>query len=428
MPSAVLLEVRMRKPSFPLAAPLAPFAVRSFRFQWPADLLSSWAWEMEALILGWFVLVETGSVTFLTLFGAFAFIGTLFAPFTGVLADRWGRRGSLCAIRAFLAAMSCIIMTLAFLDLLRPAHVLPIVFLAGLVRPSDLVMRNSLIGDTMTPDKLMSALGLARVTMDSARIAGALAGTSLFAALGIGPAYLFVAGFYVLSFLFTLGVSHVQQESRTDVAAPLPSGMIAARWRELREGLSYSWSTPAVLGLMWLAFFVNFFAFPPTHSLMPYVAREVFHIDARGLGHLVAAFASGALLGSIIMTVAGDRLQSSRFMMTSMIGWYLMLGIFAWIDTLAVGLAVLFVTGLIHNFTMVSLSGVLLRDVEGRFRARVMGIRMLAVYGMPLGLLLSGPLIERFGYDVTVTLYVAGGIVMTVWIGTRWRRSLWVRS
>ena len=41
---------------------LAPFSVRSFRFQWPADLATSWAIEMEVLILGWYVLVESGSV------------------------------------------------------------------------------------------------------------------------------------------------------------------------------------------------------------------------------------------------------------------------------------------------------------------------------------------------------------------------------
>ena len=34
-------------------AMLAPFATRSFRFQWPADLLTSWAFEMETIILGW---------------------------------------------------------------------------------------------------------------------------------------------------------------------------------------------------------------------------------------------------------------------------------------------------------------------------------------------------------------------------------------
>ena len=47
----------------------APFAVRSFRYQFPADLLTSWGVEMEVLILGWFILVETGSVLLLTLYG-----------------------------------------------------------------------------------------------------------------------------------------------------------------------------------------------------------------------------------------------------------------------------------------------------------------------------------------------------------------------
>jgi predicted MFS family arabinose efflux permease len=421
----------MSQPPSLWSAPLAPFAVRSFRFQWPADLMSSWAVEMETLILGWFVLVETDSVFFLTLFGALTFIGTLLAPFSGVLADRLGRRAALCAMRAFLALMSCVIMGLAFAGELTPAHVLPIVFLTGLVRPSDLVMRNSLIGDTMTPDRLMAALGLSRVTMDTARIAGALAGTGLFAALGIGPAYLFVAAFYVTSFLLTLGVSHVDQRghqsSAPETRSRRPAAMIAAHWRELREGLGYAWSTPAVLGLMWLAFCINFFAFPLVYSMLPYVAREIYALDATGLGHLVAAFSSGSLIGGVIMTVAGDRLQSPRFMLAAVIGWYLVLGAFAFVGTKAVGVPVLIAMGFVHNLAMVSLSGVLLRDVEGRFRARVMGIRMLAVYGMPLGLLLAGVLIERGGYAMTGSFYAAGGVLTTVLIGWRWRRSMWAR-
>src|SRR5205807_5572800 len=48
---------------------LAPFRIRNYRFQWPADLLTSCAFEMETLILGWYVLVETRSVLLLTLFG-----------------------------------------------------------------------------------------------------------------------------------------------------------------------------------------------------------------------------------------------------------------------------------------------------------------------------------------------------------------------
>src|ERR1700759_614500 len=57
---------------------LAPFRIRSYRFQWPADLLTSWAFEMETLVLGWYVLVETNSVVMLTVFGALLYGGTLF--------------------------------------------------------------------------------------------------------------------------------------------------------------------------------------------------------------------------------------------------------------------------------------------------------------------------------------------------------------
>src|SRR5687768_3367512 len=56
------------------SAMLAPFRVRSFRFQFPADLATSWGIEMENLVLGWYILVETGSVVALTLFWALLYL------------------------------------------------------------------------------------------------------------------------------------------------------------------------------------------------------------------------------------------------------------------------------------------------------------------------------------------------------------------
>ena len=53
-------------------ATLAPFRVRSFRFQWPGDLAACWGFEMEMLILNWYVLVETKSVLLFTVFGRLA--------------------------------------------------------------------------------------------------------------------------------------------------------------------------------------------------------------------------------------------------------------------------------------------------------------------------------------------------------------------
>ena len=198
---------------------------------------------MENLILGWYILVETDSVFLLTLYASLQYLGTLVAPLFGVAGDRLGRRAVLCAIRAYYGVLAGVILTFAMTGALTPWHVFPIAFLMGLVRPSDLVMRNSLIGDTMPPASLMSALGLARTTMDTARIMGALAGAGLFAALGIGPAYVFVVAFYASSFALSLGVGG----AGAAVVSTSATGLRASRLRDLRDGFSYVWNTPAVL-------------------------------------------------------------------------------------------------------------------------------------------------------------------------------------
>ena len=179
---------------------------------------------------------------------------------------------------------------------------------------------------------------------------------------------------------------------------------------------------------MWLAFLINLTAIPMSHGLMAYVAKDVYGIDETGLSHLVAAFASGALLGSIVMATMGTRLRSPRFMMINMLIWYGLLSIFGQLETKAHGLAILILIGFFHSLAMISIAGVLLRAVSARFRGRVMGIRMLAVYGLPVGLLASSGMVGWIGYPATVSLYVIVGVVFMTLIGYRWRRSLWFRE
>ena len=139
---------------------------------------------MEALILGWFVLSTTGSVQQLVLFGALAWVGTLFSPFFGIVGDRVGVRTLLCATRGIYALLAAVLMLLTLNDALAPWHVFAIAAIAGLLKPSDMAMRHVLVGQTIRPESLMGALGISRTTSDTARIAGALAGTGGVALIG----------------------------------------------------------------------------------------------------------------------------------------------------------------------------------------------------------------------------------------------------
>jgi hypothetical protein len=70
----------------------------------------------------------------------------------------------------------------------------------------------------------------------------------------------------------------------------------------------------------------------------------------------------------------------------------------------------------------------MLRSSSEEMRGPVMGIRMLAIWGLPLGLLAAGPIIERFGYAACTLIYGGLGLAATLAIGYRWRRALWDRA
>ena len=103
------------------------------------------------------------------------------------------------------------------------------------------------------------------------------------------------------------GAAHHARDDAGRAARPSP-------WRDLKEGLAYVWSTPILLAMMWLAFLVNLTAFPLLNGLLPYVAKDVYRTDQTGLGYLVASFAAGALLGSIVLSQRRRRIPPARMM------------------------------------------------------------------------------------------------------------------
>ena len=404
------------------ASTFAPFRVRSYRFQWPADLATSWAFEMETIILGWYVLVQTGSVVMLTVFASLQHLGTLLAPMFGVAGDRLGARTVLSAMRSFYALLATTVMVLAYAGLLSPTYVLISASLLGLVRPSDIGMRAALVGETMPSGQLMGAMSVQRTTMDSARIAGALTGAGLVAAMGIGPAYTVVACLYAVSVSLTLQTGNgTSDRPRRQKSAGSPG----SPWRDLKEGLIYVRRTPHIFGLMCLAFLLNTTAFPLTNSLLPYVAKMVYQADQTWLGYMVAGVASGALTGSILLSKYGLRVRPGRMMIVFSVLWYAMLIVFGHNQHAVGGIFILYATGIVHSLGQIPMNAMLLRTTDEQYRARVMGIRMLMIYGNMLGLLLFGPLIARIGYPWTATLYCTFGIVMTALIALRWREHLW---
>jgi predicted MFS family arabinose efflux permease len=401
-------------------ASTSPFSQRNFRFQWPSDLAVSWAFEMEALLLAWFVLVETGSVIWLTAFGALQFVGTLISPLYGVAGDRMGQRRVLSCMRAAYVAQAACIAALALSGELSVAAVFIVAFFMGLVRPSDIGVRNALIAATMPAPLLAKAIGIERVSMDAARVVGALTGAGIVAMLGMGQAYVVVASLYLISLALTFGI----REPSRDTSTLAPASLVAI-WQELGAGIAYARRTPALMAALFLACLANFAAYPLTGGLLPHVAREVYQIDQTGLGMLFACFSGGAVLGSLLVSLRGVGSQPARVMLGSAALWFAFLLVFAHVEIVAIGMALLMVTGFLQSLCMVPMSVLILRITAAAFRGRVMGLRMLAIYGLPVGLLLTGLGIAKIGFPATATLLAGFGLLATLAIAWHWRADLW---
>ena len=123
----------------------------------------------------------------------------------------------------------------------RRLVVLIIAALRGLVRPSDLAMRNALVAETMPADRLVGAMGVSRTTADSARIAG-VAGRrrTVRRCSAWAPAYVVIAACLC---------DRLPADARRRRAASVRRGGAGfAFWRDLREGLGLCVGHPVLAG------------------------------------------------------------------------------------------------------------------------------------------------------------------------------------
>jgi hypothetical protein len=118
-------------------------------------------------------------------------------------------------------------------------------------------------------------------------------------------------------------------------------------------------------------------------------------------------------------------IRVARLMIGATVVWYSTLLVFAHMQTVPAAIACLMLAGFSQSLTMISIAVILMRTASEHFRGRVMGMRMLVIYSLPLGLLAAGSLIGEIGFAATGTLYAAAGLALMLAIVLHWRADLW---
>jgi MFS family permease len=390
-----------------LARLASALASRNFRLLWFANVLSTSGTWMQKVAQNWLVLTIGGSPFWL---GLDAFLGELpillLTLVGGVIADRHDRRWLLIGSQLLQAGCAFALAALAFggAENVPIAAILSLSVCAGVAQAFGGPAYQSLLPALVPREDLPNAVALNSIQFNLSRILGPLVASVTLAAAGLTVCFLLNG----LSFFVVVGALLML---RLDRAVPNIRRSIA---EEMRTGLSYVRQRPALLELTLLGFLTTFLAFP-LQTLLPVMAREVFHQGVDGYSHLMIVSGAGAVLGAALVAWRGRAAHMGRDALVLGVLVGLLLIAFALAPTLAIAYPLLLVTSvalIIVTSTAVSLAQLAAPD---EMRGRVMSIFMVAFRGgLPLGGLAVGSLASATSAPVALTACGAGLVVVSL--------------
>ena len=410
-----ILPVKKRKMINNLERGFRSLKGKGFAILWGSDLAVSSAEFLELFILSWYVLQKTESPTILGIYAALRFTGTLFAPLLGVLVDHFGLRRSFNLSRSIFFILSFI---LAAIFLLEEPSILVILFMSallGMMRSTDLITRQSVLTHMVSQGELQNAVALSRMGRDLTQIIVPIAAGFLWSSLGTEVTYLGVVILYALSVVLSLMIPKFPR-----IMFDTKSNM----WGFFTEGLSYIKSYPFLIALLLIAFIVNLTAFPLNHALLAVISNSMFDTDATGFGIIMGGYSAGALLGSLWISYFSEMRRPSRLMVFGCIFWHVAIFSIAFSTYFYVSVSIVLLAGIFQSFSMVIMAMLILRYTSEDMRSRVLGVRQLAVYGLPLGLVISGFVSENFDVVAALIGNAVVGLLLLTFVLVTWPRPL----
>ena len=364
-----------------LSRALTAFIYRDFRILWFGAFTSTVGTWMQKVAQSWLIFDLTKSSFYL---GLDDFLGQLpillFTMIGGVIADRHDRKQLLLGSQYVQMATAFTLAALVFWNRVSIWHILALSFAAGVAQAFGGPAYQSLIPSLVERRDLPNAIALNSIQFNLARVFGPLLAGAALTAFGTALCF----GVNGLSFLvvivalLSLSVKHVPPPHRKPLL------------QELRSGLSYVRSEPAIVTLTVLAFLTTFLALPLL-TFLPIFAREIFNGDVGRYSAMMAFFGAGAVVGALIVAWLGRFEHMGLTLLLVQLVFGLLITAFAlsrtgWLSNLLLSLAG---AALIVVFSLTASLVQLI--VPDHLRGRVVSIYMVAFRGgMPLGSLWGG--------------------------------------
>jgi MFS family permease len=382
----------------------ASLAVRNYRLYFLGMLVSSCGTWMQSVAQGWLVLRLTGSGTAVGLVIAMQFVPTLVGGmWGGVVADRFDKRRTLLATQAAMALVAAALATVTLTGVVTLWMVFAAAFLTGCSTVVDTPTRQAFVSELVGAERLANAVALNSAMFNAARVVGpAIAGGVILAA-GTGACFALNAVSYAA---VIAGLAAMRKEE-------LHRGAPAAKAKgQVREGLRYVMSTPALRSTLLLVAVVGTFALNFT-VLLPLLARFTFDAGPGTLGLLTSTMGLGSLGGALTAAARGN--PSPRLLAGAAGTLGLAMTGIAVAPTLPIAVAFLAVAGASAITFLATANSLLQLTSSAEMRGRVMALYALVFLGStPIGGPIVGVVAQRFdpraGFLVGAAAALAGAL------------------
>jgi MFS family permease len=393
------------------ANPLLALGVRDFRLYWLALVAQVIGQHMFAFTLGWLTFEITGSQAQLGLIHLCGFVPQFALTLLGgVLADRVDARKLIGGAQAS-AAIAMIMVGVATLLGMAQLWLLALgAFLWGLSAAIDEPARASFFPRLLPRPLLRSAVPLISMAFGSSRVIAPSIAGFLIAAAGAPATFLLSAAAVstMIAVLCLLRPVH---------AAARPQGSLL---NNFTDSLRYIRANKAFASAIIAALLNATLAMGFIHVL-PVFAKDVLHVDSRGLGILAAAAGIGSLAGFITYAWLQPRLSPRNLIVGALTLYNLALIGLALSNLYWVSFGMILVAGLCHGWFLTCVQVMLQTLVEDHYRGRVMSVFALVWSLMFFGgfLLnvagsLAGPRLALAGAAVIMLAYVWLSLVRAV--------------
>ena len=365
--------------------------------------LSGTAMQMEAVALGWLVLIRTDSPFLVGSIASARMALNFLALFSGAVADRMPRHLLVAAVMFIVSLLGLVMFTLLQSGRLEVWHIFALVLVGGLVRLFQMPASQSLVGDILPTDRISNGAALTTMGMNLNTIVGPLIGGFLFQSIGPQGVYAVIVVLNSLGGILALAIGRVQLSTRSKEDSVL---------RAMLEGLKYVKGQQVLWAILLFSVIINFTGWPLHTSLMPIFARDVLGTDSAGLGILMSTFGIGALIGSSVLASVRDLKSAGKLLILSVIAWHATMLAFSASHSFYVSLSILLLTGMAFSSTQVLMLTVILRTTLPEFRGRILGLRSMAIYAYTFGSLNSGAIAGAWGAPLAASINGAIGIVL----------------